>query len=153
MAISSTGRSPWASRSAISARRPLASAFATSAKASNSASLAARSAMSPYSAPRKALVKYSFDLLTSLFPGAHHSSIGLRKRGDDDEVGPLLLLGTSHRLGRQQGPPQPHRRHRPRQLASPPAKPRRPAGPARFPVGRRGHLRRRRQAQQPARDF
>src|SRR5256885_5132658 len=38
-AISSTGRSPWASRSAISARRPLASAFATSAKASNSASL------------------------------------------------------------------------------------------------------------------
>src|SRR2546423_6784226 len=42
-AISSTERSPWARRSTISARRPLANALATSAKPSNSASLAARS--------------------------------------------------------------------------------------------------------------
>src|SRR5216683_4124060 len=85
-AICSTGRSPWASRSAISARRPLASAFATSAKASNSASLAARSAMPPSSAHQAGIVKYSFDLLTSLTLDDDYSSIGLRKGRDDDEA-------------------------------------------------------------------
>ncbi len=40
--ISSTGRSPWPSRSTISARRPLARAFATSANPSYSASFSAR---------------------------------------------------------------------------------------------------------------
>jgi hypothetical protein len=45
IAISSTGRSPWASTSTISARRPLARAFAALASASNSAAFATRSAI------------------------------------------------------------------------------------------------------------
>jgi hypothetical protein len=45
VAISSTGRSPWASTSTISARRPLASALATLARASNNAAFATRSAI------------------------------------------------------------------------------------------------------------
>src|SRR5256885_4155454 len=103
-AISSTGRSPWASRSAISTRRPLASAFATSAKASNSASLAPRSVMSLIIGPLPPLVKYSFDHLTS-WPGEdHYSNIGLRKGRDDDEA-------CSGR-GRGPGPVQVHGHHR-----------------------------------------
>ena len=43
-AISSTDRSPWASRSTISARRPLDSAFAALTSPSNSAAFATRSA-------------------------------------------------------------------------------------------------------------
>src|SRR2546423_5835450 len=71
-AISSTDRSPWARRSTISARRPLAKALATSAKASNNASLAARSPMALIVGPGSTLVKYSNDLLTKMALGKHH---------------------------------------------------------------------------------
>src|SRR4051794_33574516 len=62
--MSSTDRSPWASTSTISARRPLASALATSANPSNSASLAARSPMDGIMNFRSRIVKSSNDYLT-----------------------------------------------------------------------------------------
>ena len=68
-AISSTERSPWASTSTISARRPLDSALATSAKPSNSASLAARSPMRPIldaAASHLSILKRLLDKLATL---------------------------------------------------------------------------------------
>src|SRR5438874_1440891 len=72
-AISSTERSPCASRSTISARRPLANALATSASPSNNASFAARSPMERIVDPTGRLVKSSFDNLTKM-PGAPETS-------------------------------------------------------------------------------
>ena len=66
---SSTDRSPWASTSTISARRPLASALATSANPSNSASLAARSPMDRIVNSRQPFVKRSNDYLTMATDG------------------------------------------------------------------------------------
>src|SRR5205823_4418363 len=57
-----------------------ASALATSAKPSNSASLAARSPTPVMVRPRREHVKCSSDYLTSVEPKAHHAVIGGRGR-------------------------------------------------------------------------
>src|SRR5438132_5147364 len=67
--MSSTDRSPCASTSTISARRPLAKALATSANPSYSASLAARSPTPIIVRPLTSKVKSSNDYLTIADPG------------------------------------------------------------------------------------
>src|SRR5438034_1553387 len=71
----------------ISARRPLASALATSANPSKSASLAARSPTLRIVNPIRLLVKYSSEYLTMAERSEHDEPI-LRGGGDcDDETG------------------------------------------------------------------
>src|SRR5437016_2096070 len=94
--MSSTDRSPWASTSTISARRPLPSPFATSANASNRASLAARSLIMPSMGPVRDAVKYSNDYLTAAVAGMQHvgmpnHSAKLFVAADGDRVFSLIV--------------------------------------------------------------
>src|SRR6478735_1468271 len=89
-AISSTGRSPWASTSTISARRPLASALAALASPSNSALFAARSPI-PGTPRSGQLFKKIIDNLSTV---THYSSVHLSSLGG----------GKGHASGCASGP-------------------------------------------------